>query len=287
MGELLAQVLVSGVLWGFLFSLIALGLTVIFGVVDIVNFAHGDFLMLAMYIAFWLSIWPGLDPVASVPLVALALGALGALTHRILIRRVLKAPMLAQIFGTFGLLVFLRGAAQLAWSPDYRTVSDPLFRGTWTVAGVALSKPQAVAAIGAILATLAVYLFITRTRTGWALQAVAEDREAASLMGIPVQRMYTIAWALGASCVGVAGALLAEFYYVFPEVGAVFGFLAFVTVALGGFGSVSGAFVAGLIIGMVEVLGGFLWMPAYKYLLVFVLYLVVVVARPQGLLGRV
>lgn len=287
MQELLAQVLVGGILWGFVFTLIALGLTVIFGVMDIVNFAHGDFLMVAMYAAYWFSVWPGVDPLVSLPAVVVILAGLGAATYRWLIRYVLKAPMLAQIFATFGLMVFLRGVAQALWTPDYRTVADPIFQGTWNVAGIALSKPQLVAASGAVLATLIVYLFVTRTRTGWALQAVAEDREAASLMGIPVQRMFTISWMLGAACVGVAGALLAEFYYIFPEVGAVFGFLAFVTVALGGFGSISGAFLAGLIIGMVEVMGGFLFAPAYKYLLVFMLYICVVVLRPQGIFGKV
>ena len=288
MSDVILQVIVGGVLWGFIYVLIALGLTLIFGVMDICNFAHGDFLMIAMYIAFWLSVWPGMDPMFSLPIVAVAVALLGAATYWLLIRHVLKASGMAQIFVTFGLMIFLRGVAQALWGADYRSIADPMISGAWNVlANLTLSKPQVIAALGAVIATVLVYLFITRTRTGWALQAVAENRDAASLMGIPVQRMFILAWIIGAGCVGIAGCLLAEFYYVFPEVGAVFGFLAFITVALGGFGSISGVFVAGLIIGMMEVIGGFFLGPAYKYLLVYGLYFVCIVLRPQGIMGRV
>lgn len=287
MSEMILQVILGGLLWGFIYVLIALGLTLIFGVMDICNFAHGDFLMIAMYLAFWLSVFPGLDPIVSLPFVAVALALLGAAVYWLLIRHVFKSSGMAQIFATFGLMLFLRGAAQALWGADYRSIADPMISGSWNVlANLALSKPQLVAALGAVVATALVYLFITKTRTGWALQAVAENRDAASLMGIPAQRMYILAWAIGAGCVGIAGCLLAEFYYVFPEVGAVFGFLAFITVALGGFGSMNGVFTAGLIIGMVEVVGGFFIGPAYKYLLVYSIYFIVIVLRPQGLMGR-
>jgi branched-chain amino acid transport system permease protein len=190
------------------------------------------------------------------------------------------------MFSTFGLMVFLQGTAQVLWSPNYRAVAHPLFQGVWKLGSLDLSKPQMVAAAGAVLATAGAYLFITRTRAGWALQAVAQDREAAALMGIPVQRTFTIAWMLGAALVGVAGSLLAEFYYVFPTVGGIFANIAFATVALGGFGSIQGAFIAGILMGMVQVVGGYLVSPALAPALIFLVYLVVVVARPQGLMGR-
>lgn len=287
MSEVILQVIVGGVLWGLIYVLIALGLTLIFGVMDICNFAHGDFLMMALYLAFWFSVWPGIDPMFSMPVVAVMIALLGAATYWLLIRHVLKSSGMSQIFVTFGLMIFLRGVAQFFWGADYRSIADPVIQGTWNVlANLALSKSQVVAALGAVIATALVYLFLTKTRTGWALQAVAEDREAASLMGIPVQKMFILAWIIGAGCVGIAGCLLAEFYYVFPEVGAVFGFMAFITVALGGFGSIGGVFIAGLIIGMMEVIGGFFLGPAYKYLLVYGLYFVFIVLRPQGIMGR-
>ncbi|MDD4571339.1 MAG: branched-chain amino acid ABC transporter permease [Clostridia bacterium] len=287
MSEVILQVVGSGVLWGFIFVLSALGLTIIFGVMDICNFAHGDFLMMAMFLAFWLSVWPGLDPMLSLPIVAIAIALLGVATYWLLIRHVLKASGMAQIFVTFGLMIFLRGLAQALWGADYRSITDPLVQGSWNIMpNLSLSKPQVVAALCAIVATILVYLFMTKTRTGLALQAVSEDKDAASLMGIPVQKMYILAWIIGAGCVGIAGGLLSEFYYIYPEVGMVYGFLAFITVALGGFGSIKGVFYAGLIIGMVQALGGFFFGSAYQYLLVYGLYFVCVVVRPQGLMGR-
>ncbi len=283
--EMLLQTLISGLLMGFIFSLIAVGLNLIFGVMDIVNFAHGDFLMLSMYTAFWLyTLWK-IDPLFSLPICVVLLFAVGWLTYRLIIKRVLKAPMLAQIFSTFGLMIFLRHAALLAWTSDYRAIKETLLSGRIGIGGVFIPIPQLVASVGAIITFGLIYWFVQRTETGMALMATAEDAEAASLMGINSDRMYALAWGLGAACVGVAGALLSTFYYIFPEVGYFFGLLAYITVALGGFGSFTGAFIAGIIIGVAEVLFGFLVNPAFKYVFVYLIYLVVVVARPQGLLG--
>jgi branched-chain amino acid transport system permease protein len=282
---MLIQTLVSGLLMGFIFSLIAVGLNLIFGVMDIVNFAHGDFLMLSMYTAFWLYTLWGVDPLFSLPVCIVFLFVIGWATYQLIIKRVLKAPMLAQIFSTFGLMVFLRNAALLAWTSDYRAVKETLVSGRIGIGGVFIPIPQLVASVGAIITFSLIYWFMQRTETGMALMATAEDAEAASLMGINSDRMYALAWGLGAACVGVAGALLSTFYYIFPEVGYLFGLLAYIIVALGGFGSITGAFIAGIIIGLVEVLFGFLVAPAFKYVFVYLIYLIVVIARPQGLLG--
>jgi len=283
--EMLIQTLVSGLLMGFLFSLIAVGLNLIFGVMDIVNFAHGDYLMISMYTAFWLYTLWGVDPLFSLPICAVLLFVIGWVTYQLIIKRVLKAPMLAQIFSTFGLMIFLRNAALLAWSSDYRAIKETLISGRIGIGGVFIPIPQLVASVGAIITFGLIYWFMQRTETGTALMATAEDAEAASLMGINSDRMYALSWGLGAACVGVAGALLSTFYYIFPEVGYLFGLLAYIIVALGGFGSITGAFVAGIIVGVVEVLFGFLVAPAFKYVFVYLIYLIVVIARPQGLLG--
>ena len=283
--EILMQLLVSGLLMGFIFSLIAVGLNLIYGVMDIVNFAHGDYLMLSMYTAFWLYTLWGVDPLFSLPVCIVLLFVIGWGTYQLIIKRILKAPMLAQIFSTFGLMVFLRNAALMAFTSDYRAVGESLVTGRIGIGGVFIPTPQLVASVGAILTTGAIYWFIHRTEMGMALMATAEDAEAASLMGINSDRMYALSWGLGAACVGVAGALLSTFYYVFPEVGGFFGLLAYVIVALGGFGSIAGAFIAGIIVGVVEVLFGFLIAPAFKYVFVYLIYLIVVIVRPQGLLG--
>jgi len=282
----LPQVLLSGLLMGFIYALVAVGLTLIYGVMDIVNFAHGEFLMLSMYVVFWLYALAHLDPLFALPIAVLVLFGVGALTHKLVVRPVLKAPMSAQIFATFGLMVFLQSAAQFLWSPNYRLIQDPLLSGRISLLGLSVGKPQLVAAVGALLATGFVFWFIKRTETGRALQAVAEDQEAAALMGINSDRVFTLAWGIGAACVGVAGALLANYYYIFPTVGTVFVLMAFVSVALGGFGSVPGALIAGVIMGVVETLAGLLLSPAYKHVVVFALYMIVVLVRPRGLFGE-
>ena len=285
--EIFVQTVVSGLLIGFLYALIAVGLTMIFGVMDIVNFAHGDYLMLAMYFAYWSYALLGIDPLYSLPAVTLALFVLGTATYYLLIKRIINAPMLSQIFVTFGLLIFLRGLAQFLWKADYRAVPHCLLSGSLHVSGVYIGLPQLVAAAGAVVCNGLIFLFLKKTRAGMALEAVAEDKEAARLMGINSDRMFALAWGIGIASVGVAGALLASFYYVFPEVGGNFGLIAFVVVALGGFGSVVGAFIAGVVVGLVEVMSGYLLAPSIKFVVVLGLYLAIVVARPQGLLGKV
>jgi branched-chain amino acid transport system permease protein len=284
--DLLLQGVVGGLLMGFVYALIAAGLSLIFGLMEIVNFAHGEMLMLAMFASFWTwALW-GLDPLLSLPLTAGLLAALGWATYRGLVRFILDAPMLAQIFATFGLAVFLRSGAQALWGADFHLVKDPLVEGRLVAAGVFVGVPQLVASGGALLAFGLLYLFITRTETGLALQATAQDRQAASLMGIDTQRMFALGWAVGGACVGVAGGLLTTFFYVFPEVGAPFALLAYVAVALGGFGNVPATLAGGVVVGLVEVLGGLLFDPSLKLIGVFGLYLVVVLWRPQGLFGR-
>jgi branched-chain amino acid transport system permease protein len=284
--EILLQTLLSGILIGLVYSLVAVGLTMIFGVMDIVNFAHGEFLMFGMYASFWMFSLFALDPLFTLPLTALMLFALGVAVYYVVIRRIIAAPMLSQIFTTFGLMILFRGVAQFLWKPDFRSVNKSLVSGNVNLGGLHFGLPQITAAAGAIVITGLVWWFLNRTRLGAALEATASDREAAQLMGIPSQRMFALSWGIGAACAGVAGGLLSAFYPVYPEIGADFILIAFVVVALGGFGSVTGAFFAGIIVGVVEVLGGFLIGPQYKLALVLLLYLLVVLLRPQGLLGR-
>jgi branched-chain amino acid transport system permease protein len=284
--EILLQTVLSGLLIGLVYALVAVGLTLIFGVMDIVNFAHGEFLMLGMYASFWSYALLRLDPLFTLPFTALGLFAVGVAVYRLVIRRILDAPMLSQVFTTFGLMILLRGIAQFLWKPDFRSVDRALVSGTIGAGGLQLGLPQVVAAAGAVATTGAVWWFLRRTRLGAALEATAADKEAAALMGIDGQKMFALAWGIGAACAGVAGALLSTSYPVFPEVGATFILVAFVLVALGGFGSVTGAFWAGILVGIVEVVGGFLWDPAYKMVLVLSLFLLVVWLRPQGLLGK-
>ncbi len=284
--DVIIQAIVSGLLMGLIYALVAVGLSLIFGLMEIVNFAHGEFLMLSMYFSFWLWALVGLDPLVSLPLVVAALAAFGLATHYGIIRHILKAPMLAQICATFGLAIAIRSAAQFLWTPDFRSVQEPLVAGRIELAGIFIGLPQLVAGLVCLAAFLGLWLFVSRTETGLALQATAQDREAAAVMGIPTDRMFALGWAIGLGCVAVAGTMLSSFFFVFPDVGISFALLAFVAVALGGFGSILGSLAAGVSIGLVESLGGILVDPSYKLLIVFGLYFAVVLFRPTGLLGR-
>lgn len=284
--DILIQTLASGVLIGLIYALVAVGLTIIFGVMDIVNFAHGEFLMLGMYASFWLFSLYALDPLLTLPLTTLMLFAFGVVLYKLVIQRINNAPMLSQIFTTFGMMIFLRGMAQFLWKPDFRSVENSWVSGSTKLAGIQLGRPQLVAGVGGIFITALVHFFLTRTKLGAALEATASDKEAAQLMGIDAQRMFSLAWGIGAACAGAAGVLLSTFFPIFPEVGANFILIAFVVVNLGGFGSVTGAFWAGILVGLVEVMGGLLVGPQYKMAIVLVLFLAVLMFRPQGLMGK-
>lgn len=280
-----AQLLASGVLTGLVFALVSVGLTLIYGVMDVVNFAHGEFLMLAMYATLGLAL-VGLGPFVGLPLVAIALFLFGVVVYRVFIRRLLAGPPEATVFGTFGLLVLLQGAAQALFSSDFLSLPNRPLQGTIVVGPLALQQATLVEGIGALILTALLYAFVEYTETGRAMRAVAEDRVAATLMGIDVQRINARAFGLGSACVGAAGALLMLSYPVYPTAGASFALTAFVVVALGGFGSIAGALVGALLVGLLEVFGGYYLSPEIKMVPVYLAYLIVVLLRPQGLLGR-
>src|SRR5262249_55763839 len=205
---------------GFVYALLAAGLSLIFGLMELVNFAHGEFLMLAMFATFWVWALGRLDPLVSLPVTVGLLFLFGLAVYHGLIRWILDAPMLAQIFATFGLAIFLRAAAQALWGVDFKLVRNPLVDGRLDVGGLFVGLPQLAASVGALAAFGFLYWFITRTETGLALQATAQDRQAASLMGIDTQRMFALGWGIGAACVGAAGAVVAPFFFLFPPGGA-------------------------------------------------------------------
>jgi branched-chain amino acid transport system permease protein len=280
------QLIVSGLLIGFVFSLIAVGLTLIWGVMDILNFAHGDFLMLAMFSSFLMFANLGLDPLLSLPMVVALLFMVGLLTFRWVIRPVLGYPGLIALLATFGLSIFIRNLVLFFVGPNYRVINQSILAGkNFSILGLHFSLSQTMSAIGCVLITYAIYLLIARTKFGRSLRATSLDKDTALLMGINTNRVFALTFGLGAACVGFAGGMLSNFYPIFPEVGLNFAIMSFVIVALGGFGNISGAFLAGIFVGLVENVGGFLIGPEFKYTLVFVLYLIVISIRPKGLFG--
>jgi branched-chain amino acid transport system permease protein len=284
------QVLASGLLMGLLYGLIAVGLSLIFGLMDVVNFAHGEFLMLAMYATFGLVFATALDPIILAPLVVSVMFALGISIYAGIIRYAMRAranPGMVQIFATFGLALLIQGSAQYFFTPDFRTISASWLGGkTLELGGVFLPWPQIYGA-GISLATFGgLHLLIAKTDFGRALEATREDQGAVALVGIDRNRVFAVGWGLGAALVGLAGTVLAIFYYIHPQVGGTFALIAYVTVALGGFGSIFGALVAGVIVGLVEALTAMILPPALKSVGVYSLYLGVLFIRPSGLFGR-
>jgi branched-chain amino acid transport system permease protein len=286
MSTLVAQAIVSGLLIGGVFALIALGLTLIFGVMKIINFAHGDFLMLGMYFSFFLSVMAGMNPYISALLSLPLFFALGWVIQARLIRPVLDAPENIQILATVGISLVLQNAALFMFSPDFQSLRLSFGAQTFSVAGVAVSYVRLIACVVSLSTAAGVFLFLSRTDTGKALRACAEQQTGAMVVGIDVGRMYKIAFGLGTACVALAGVLMTPFFYIAPQVGLPFTLIAFVTVVLGGLGSVPGALVGGLIIGVVESLGEILLpSPSMKQMATFSVFLLILLVRPQGLLG--
>jgi branched-chain amino acid transport system permease protein len=280
------EALSAGLFNGLIYAAVAVGLALIWGITDVLNFAHGEFLMLGMYAAYWMFTLGHVDPTMSAPLVACLLGFVGFMTYSLVIRRLQKGPPMAIILATFGLAVVLQQLAFIFFTPDYRSLPDTLISGSISLGGVSIGRPQVVTGIVALVVIVALFFLVYRTRWGHALQAVAEDRQVAALVGISPDRVNAQVWVLGSAVVGLAGALLTTFFYVFPSVGTVFGLMAFVAVCMGGFGSLPGAFIAGILIGLIEAMTGYFVEPALKTVSVYIVFVLVLWYRPHGLFGR-
>src|SRR5882757_1967483 len=267
MSSILVQVIVGGLLLGAVYALFSSGLTLIWGMMNIVNFAHGDFVMLGMYTAFVVWTLLGVGPLAGVPIAALVLATVGIVVY-------------------FGLALLLRYSVFWAFGANFLTLPGDLVGGTYDVLGIKLQASRLLAGVVALLVTLGLHLLLTRTSLGSKMLAVSEDATAAQLMGIRPDSMQAIAWAIAAGATGIAGALIATFFYIAPTVGETLGIVAFVTVSLGGFGSVPGALVAGLLIGVIESVSAYLIGGVYKDIVVYSLFLCFLWFRPQGLMGK-
>jgi len=276
--QIVLQAAVSGVLLGLIFSLIAVGVALIWGVMGFINFSHADFMMLGMYSAYWLYTLYNIDPVFSLPVEAVLSFFLGVLVYQFIMSKVVGTSIVVQLFVTFGLMIFIRGVAQFLWSPDYRQIPETLVTGRLQVFGAFIGIPQLLAGAGALVIDVILYWFIQKTETGRALRAVAEDNLAASLMGIPSERMYALAWGLGVAGAGLAGGLISTYYYIYPDVGGVFGLMALVIVAMA-FGNILVTFVTSIITGLVVALSGLFIGPAFKYAVVFLFFLAVLLLR--------
>ena len=284
--EIFLQSLISGILIGGVYALIGIGLTIIFGVMRVINFAHGDLLMLGMYATFFLFTLFHVDPFVSIVITLPLMFAFGALLQKVVINRILGALPQNQILLTIGLGLIMSNSIMLAFTSDYRILSTSYSSSSVNLLGISISQPLVISfAITAVI-TAALYWFLLKTDTGQAIRATAQDREAARLMGINVARMSVIAFGLGAALAGAAGSLISPTYYIFPQVGSVFTLKAFVITVLGGMGSIVGATLGGILIGVAESIGGVYLGSGWKEVVVFVLFLLVLLFKPSGLFGK-
>jgi branched-chain amino acid transport system permease protein len=283
---MVGQVVISGLLAGSIYAMVALGLGLIFGVMRVLNVAHGPLMMLGAYTTFWLFQRFGLNPYLSILVSMPVLFLVGLALQRFLVRRVVDAPELSSLLLTFGVSIALVNVAQLAFTSDLRSVE--YLTGSFVVGPFALSKPRLAAGAFAVAITAASFVFLRRTRLGKAIRAVSQSREVAQVCGIDVQRIHLLAFGLGSALAAAGGSLVAVMVAIQPEMGQVYTFKSFLVIVLGGAGNYPGALLGGLLLGLVEQLSSLFLTTQVNEAVAYVLLVLVLLIRPTGLLkGRV
>ncbi|WP_207871892.1 branched-chain amino acid transport system permease [Enterococcus sp. DIV2402] len=280
------QVLFEGLVMGAIYALIAMGIALVWGVMNILSFSQGEFMMISMYLAFYLNQSLKLDPLLSIPIVAVVMFFFGVMIYLLLIKKALKGPLLSQRLVTFSLgLVLTNGMLMLAGG-QYKNIPNLLVQGSIDLGVLTISKQKLVPLVICIVVTTLLFWFMKKTTLGNAISATAQDKMAAELIGINTNRAYMIAFGLSASIAGIAGCALTYFYYINPTVGAPFLIFGFIAVCIGGFGSIIGAFLGGLLMGFIDLFTGTYLSVSYKYLAICMLFIIIVSWKPKGLFGR-
>jgi branched-chain amino acid transport system permease protein len=282
------QILASGILLGGIYALISVGLNLIFGVIKIVNMAHGDFLMLGMYAAYFLFTGLAINPYLSTLIIFPMFMVVGYVIFRLVIKPLLgKAETESNtILATSGLQFVLQNLALMLWSADYRAINTNGASASYNLGGVMLSANRTWAFFICVALAVVLYYILMYTRLGAQVRAVSQDRDASVLMGINVDRIYALTFCVGIALVGVAGAIILPIFSAYPSVGTFFSTSSFVVVVLGGLGSFTGALLGGLIIGIVETAAGVLASTELAQVFSLLVFLIVLFVRPQGLLGK-
>jgi branched-chain amino acid transport system permease protein len=281
----LLQAIIDGLMIGGVYAIISIGLTLVFGVMGIINFAQAEFLMIGMFVAYFAATWLGIDPLIGSALAFAVVFAFGYTVQHVLVRRVLQAPPVAQIFLTVGLLIVLQNTALMALGSDFRSVSTPYQMSALRLGPLFVSVPYLLAFLMAVMCGVALWWFMRSTWFGWAMRATAQDPMAARLMGIDTHRMYRIAFGLGVGLTAFGGAIILPYLTVSPTVGAQFVILMFTAVVLGGLGSVAGAIVGGLSVGVIQSVSTLVFPIQLQNLVLFLVFIAVLAFRPEGMLG--
>lgn len=284
----LAQALVSGILVGGVYGLVSMGLSLVFGVVRIINFAHGDLVMLGMYGAFVLWIAAGINPLVSALIMAALLFILGVILYRVFFERVVtgSSELVPQLSLTVGISFMVQTIAQWIFSPNHRSITVPSTTTYYTLGPVFVSQAQLIAFAVSLGVSIVMWLFFGRTAFGRGMRAMVDDRDVAQTLGINSRKMYTFALAASASLAGVGGAILMSYYSVFPHVGLLFLPLSFVAVVMGGMGNVLGAFIGGVVVGVIQQLSGTYISFQLQNAGLLVAFMLILLVKPTGLFGK-
>ena len=279
------QALFEGIINGSTLALVAMGIALVWGVMVILSFTQGEFLMIAMFCSFYLNLYFGLDPIVSLPICMAIMFGIGFIVYKLIIARALRGPVLSQRLITFALSMVLVNLALLLFSGDFKTIPEVAISGSIDLGFMVLSKQKIVPFVISVCVAGFMFLFLNKTRTGKAIRATSMNKTAAGLVGINPEKTYALAFGLSAAIAGAAGCALTYFYYIYPNVGANFQLFGFIAVVMGGFGSIPGAFFGGLIMGLADSFTGVYMNTAFKYVGICVVFLLLVQFKPKGLFG--
>ncbi|MDF2512565.1 MAG: branched-chain amino acid transporter permease [Herbinix sp.] len=283
---MIIQCIFEGIVIGSILALISMGIALIWGVMNVLSFSQGEFLMIGMYLTFFFNKNLGLDPIISIPFTAVIMFALGVLVYKTLIRKALKGPILSQRLITFALSMVLVNGMLMLVTSEFRTIPKVIFTGTVDFGFLVISKEKLVPLMVSVLVTGALFLFMNKTNIGKAIRATSLNKDAEELVGIDTEFSYMLAFGIASAIAGTAGCVLSYYYYITPTVGTSFLLFGLIAVALGGFGSIFGAYIGGLLMGIVDVFAGVYFNTAFKYVAVCALFMLVVSFRPKGLFGK-
>ena len=285
-GAVLSQAIASGIMLGGLFALISIGLTLIWGVMKIINFAQGEFLMVGLYLAYFLVAWGHIDPYITILVTVPFMFFFGIGIFRATISPILKDPVMNQIMLTLGVSLILQNLALMLFSANVQSVHTRY--ATWNIhiGPVVISAPQLIALFGSVICTLAVWYFLKTTDSGRAIRASAQNPTAATLMGIDVPRTYMLAVGISSATLGFAASLMIPFYYTSPTVGVFLSLIMFIVIILGGIGNYMGCLLGGLIIGLAEAVGAAVFPGSLSRVFMFTIFILFLLFRPQGILSR-
>lgn len=286
MTDTLLQSIITGVLMGFIYALIAVGLSIIFGVMNVVNFAHGDFVMLSMYLSYTVGTLLAWDAVATPLITVPLLFIFGFITYYLLIDKTLRQMYVVQLAVTVGLQIFLRSLALIVWKAQPRALQYSIIQGNIEIGGFSILTSRLVAAIVSLIFIAAIAYFLNKTWSGAAIRAASDDLDAASLMGVHYHRTYALTFAIGSALTAIAGGLLMSFQQTDPQGGMRFGVLSWCVMALAGLGSLPGLIAAGVMVGVAEALAVTFFDPRSRLLAIYLIFILVLWLKPRGLFGR-